>query len=43
LVARGPVCPGERALAPDLARGGMLLLIVLSTTGFHPCWPRWCS
>ena len=35
MVARGPVRPGERALAPDLARGGMLLLIVLSTTGFH--------
>jgi len=35
LVARGPVRPGERALAPDLARGGMLLLIVLSNTGFH--------
>jgi uncharacterized protein len=34
-VARGPVRPGERALAPDLARGGMLLLIVLSNTGFH--------
>jgi uncharacterized protein len=31
LVARGPVRPGERALAP----GGMLLLIVLSNTGFH--------
>ena len=27
--------PGERALAPDLARGGLLLLIVLSNTGFH--------
>jgi uncharacterized protein len=34
-VARGPVRPGERALAPDLARGCMLLLIVLSNTGFH--------
>ena len=34
-VARGPVRPGERALAPDLARGFMLLLIVLSNTGFH--------
>lgn len=33
--ARGPVRPGERALAPDLARGVMLLLIVLSNTGFH--------
>jgi uncharacterized membrane protein YeiB len=29
------VRPGERALAPDLARGGLLLLIVLSNTGFH--------
>ncbi|QEU93604.1 DUF418 domain-containing protein [Streptomyces kanamyceticus] len=27
--------PGERALAPDLARGLMLLLIVLSNTAFH--------
>lgn len=35
MVARGPVRPGERALAPDLARGCMLLLIVLSNTGFH--------
>jgi uncharacterized protein len=35
VVARGPVRPGERALAPDLARGCMLLLIVLSNTGFH--------
>jgi uncharacterized protein len=35
MVARGPVRPGERALAPDLARGFMLLLIVLSNTGFH--------
>lgn len=26
---------GERALAPDLARGVMLLLIVVSNTGFH--------
>jgi uncharacterized protein len=34
-VARGAVRPGERALAPDLARGCMLLLIVLSNTGFH--------
>ncbi|MEJ3745983.1 DUF418 domain-containing protein [Actinomycetes bacterium KLBMP 9797] len=33
--ARGPVQPGERALAPDLARGVMLLLIVLSNTGFY--------
>lgn len=35
MVARGPVRAGERALAPDLARGCMLLLIVLSNTGFH--------
>jgi uncharacterized protein len=35
MVARGPVRPGERALAPDLARGCMLLLIVVSNTGFH--------
>ncbi len=35
MVARGPARPGERALAPDLARGFMLLLIVLSNTGFH--------
>ena len=34
-VARGAVRPGERALAPDLARGVMLLLIVLSNTGFY--------
>lgn len=27
--------PAERALAPDLARGVMLLLIVLSNTAFH--------
>ncbi|MFC3522423.1 DUF418 domain-containing protein [Streptomonospora nanhaiensis] len=33
--ARGGVLPGERALAPDLARGLMLLLIVLSNTGFY--------
>ncbi|MFE6451181.1 DUF418 domain-containing protein [Nocardiopsis dassonvillei] len=32
---RGGVLPGERALAPDLARGMMLLLIVLSNTAFH--------
>ena len=31
LVAHRPVRPAERALAPD----GMLLLIVLSNTGFH--------
>ncbi|MDT0322153.1 DUF418 domain-containing protein [Streptomyces millisiae] len=34
-VARGPVRAAERALAPDLARGVMLLLICLSNTGFH--------
>jgi uncharacterized membrane protein YeiB len=32
---RGGVRPGERALAPDLARGIMLLGIVLSNTAFH--------
>lgn len=32
---RGAVTPGERALAPDLARGIMLLLIVMSNTAFH--------
>ncbi|MFI1939972.1 DUF418 domain-containing protein [Streptomyces purpureus] len=32
---RGGVRPDERALAPDLARGIMLLLIVLSNTAFH--------
>lgn len=32
--ARGPVRTGERALAPDLARGLMLLLIVTSNTMF---------
>ncbi|MBG0857464.1 DUF418 domain-containing protein [Streptomyces spinoverrucosus] len=32
---RGGVQPGERALAPDLARGIMLLGIVLSNTAFH--------
>ncbi|RRR96860.1 DUF418 domain-containing protein [Glycomyces terrestris] len=30
--ARGPVRPGERALAPDLARGAMLLLIALANS-----------
>jgi uncharacterized protein len=34
-VARGAVRTRERALAPDLARGVMLLLIVLSNTAFH--------
>ena len=34
-VARGSVRPSERALAPDLARGAMLLLIVMSNTAFH--------
>ncbi len=33
--ARGGVRTGERALAPDLARGVMLLLIVLSNTVFY--------
>ncbi|MER5254976.1 DUF418 domain-containing protein [Streptomyces sp. NPDC002855] len=32
---RAGVLPGERALAPDLARGLMLLFIVLSNTAFH--------
>ncbi|MGV9452563.1 DUF418 domain-containing protein [Streptomyces sp. NPDC003635] len=32
---RGGVRPGERALAPDLSRGIMLLGIVLSNTAFH--------
>ncbi|MCI3223244.1 DUF418 domain-containing protein [Streptomyces sp. NP-1717] len=32
---RGGVRPSERALAPDLARGLMLLFIVLSNTAFH--------
>ena len=41
LVARGPVRPAERALAPDLAGGGMLLLIVLSNTGFHLWAASW--
>src|SRR5688572_4168467 len=31
----GPVRASERALAPDLAQGFMLLLIVVSNTGFH--------
>ncbi|MEU9880088.1 DUF418 domain-containing protein [Streptomyces phaeochromogenes] len=34
-VRRGGVQAEERALAPDLARGIMLLLIVLSNTAFH--------
>ncbi|WP_349697410.1 DUF418 domain-containing protein [Actinopolymorpha sp. B17G11] len=34
-VARGGVRPHERALAPDLARGLMLLMIVMSNTGFY--------
>lgn len=33
--ARGAVRQAERTLAPDLARGCMLLLIVLSNTAFH--------
>jgi hypothetical protein len=32
--ARGPVRAAERAIAPDLARGLMLLLIVTSNTTF---------
>ncbi|MFJ5774065.1 DUF418 domain-containing protein [Streptomyces sp. NPDC093094] len=32
---RGGVRPGERAPAPDLARGIMLLAIVMSNTAFH--------
>ncbi|GAA2109552.1 DUF418 domain-containing protein [Actinomadura alba] len=35
MVARGPVRAGERSPAPDLARGIMLLLIVLSNTVFY--------
>src|SRR5687768_1637019 len=34
-VPRGAVHQDERALAPDLARGVMLLLIVMSNTAFH--------
>lgn len=33
--ARGPATRGERTLAPDLARGAMLLLIVLANTPFY--------
>src|SRR5690606_8674739 len=36
---RGPVRTGERALAPDLARGAMLLLIALANTPFY-LWGR---
>lgn len=32
---RGTTVPSERAIAPDLARGLMLLAIVISNTGFH--------
>ncbi len=32
---RGSVRSAERALAPDLGRGLMLLMIVLSNTGFY--------
>jgi uncharacterized protein len=32
---RGPVRADERALAPDLARGLMLLMIVLANTPFY--------
>jgi len=31
-IKRGPVRPGERALAPDLARGAMLLFIALANS-----------
>lgn len=34
-VRRGPVTARERALAPDLARGAMLLLIVLANTPYY--------
>ncbi|GIJ60087.1 hypothetical protein Vau01_076030 [Virgisporangium aurantiacum] len=34
-MTRGAVRQDERALAPDLARGVMLLLIVMSNTAFH--------
>ncbi|WP_199493156.1 DUF418 domain-containing protein [Marinitenerispora sediminis] len=34
-VPRGPARPDERALAPDLARGAMLLLIVLANTPWY--------
>lgn len=36
---RGPVRPGERAPAPDLARGFMLLLIALANTAWY-LWDR---
>ncbi|WP_026119945.1 DUF418 domain-containing protein [Nocardiopsis potens] len=36
---RGPVRAGERAPAPDLARGAMLLLIALANTPFY-LWGR---
>ncbi|WP_394340378.1 DUF418 domain-containing protein, partial [Marinitenerispora sediminis] len=32
---RGPAGPGERALAPDLARGCMLLLIALANSAYY--------
>lgn len=35
VAAPTPMIGGERSLAPDLSRGLMLLLIVLSNTGFH--------
>lgn len=38
-VARGPVASKERALAPDLARGFMLLLIVIANTPWY-LWGR---
>ncbi|MEU5859301.1 DUF418 domain-containing protein [Nocardiopsis dassonvillei] len=34
-VSRGPVGAGERALAPDLARGFMLLFIALANTAWY--------
>lgn len=38
-VARGPADTGERALAPDLARGSMLLFIALANT----VWYLWAA
>ncbi|OOC54688.1 MULTISPECIES: DUF418 domain-containing protein [Nocardiopsis] len=34
-VARGPAGAGERALAPDLARGSMLLFIAIANTAWY--------
>lgn len=39
VVRRGPVTARERSLAPDLARGMMLLLIALANTPFY-LWTR---